>query len=151
MIVCGLFFILFWFDFWCLTPLSAIFQLYHGYLWSFWIEANMHSVFIVCLYLCYRLKSNYQEGEGLDPNYRLNTTTCLCLSQVRTWIVNIIHRGVSYVPRFNGEVTLLFICEYNKILTPPLISEYNIIKIVCLHRIITRGWACQICAFPIQL
>lgn len=32
-------------------------------------------IFIFCLYLCCRRRSNYQEGEGWDPIIRFNTAT----------------------------------------------------------------------------
>ena len=55
---------------------------------SFWVEANCAG-FLYC-----RWRFSYQEGRRWDPINRFNPTTLLCLSQTRTWITNVLCRGI---------------------------------------------------------
>ena len=40
-------------------------------------------------------------GQGFDPIYRFNHTKFVCLSQVRTWISNVICRGFCVLSEFS--------------------------------------------------
>jgi hypothetical protein len=50
-------------------------------------------VFVVSLYLYFRWRLNYQDGNW-DPIYCAKHVACLCLSQARTWIYKTICRGL---------------------------------------------------------
>jgi len=47
----------------------------------FLVEVNLCRIFIVCLYLYFSWRSNYQEEEGWNTIIRFNPATFLCLSQ----------------------------------------------------------------------
>jgi len=54
--------------------------------WSFWVESNMSSFVLVCLFLYCRWRSNYQRGVG--SSYWFNPATSLCLSKARILNLN---------------------------------------------------------------
>jgi hypothetical protein len=56
--------------------------------------------FIINLYLYCRWRTNYQEEQGWDPMNQFKTVTFLCLSRTRTWISNVIYRGLFYFQWF---------------------------------------------------
>ena len=71
--------------------------------WSFCVETNLcRFVFIVCLYLYNRWRSNYQSEKGAYgiSLIGLNPVIFLCLSQVRIWISNAICRGLFDIKLF---------------------------------------------------
>lgn len=54
-------------------------------MWSFGWKRIFN--FLLIVNIC-RWRYHYQEGKDLDSINRFNQATCLCLSQVRTWISN---------------------------------------------------------------
>jgi len=56
-------------------------------MWSFWVVANLCKICIVCLYKFDRLRFNYHEGIVIP------LTICVCLSQARTLISNVVCHG----------------------------------------------------------
>ena len=52
---------------------------------------------IVYLYLYCRWRSIYEKREGGDPINKFNLATAFCMSHTRTWIFNIICRGLYYM------------------------------------------------------
>ena len=47
-------------------------------MWSFWVESNLCKFCIVYWYLCYRLRSNYQQGKATIPTHLIPHHFCAC-------------------------------------------------------------------------
>jgi len=83
-------------------------------MWSFLMEVNLWSFLIVCLYMDCGWRSNHG-GEGLDPIKLFNPSTCLCLSQARTWISNAIIMSCTFCIQWFEVISgcLLCCCWWN--------------------------------------
>ena len=81
-------------------------------MWSFCVEANLFRsscrLFIYVLLLEIQLSRGY----GWDPINQFNHATCLCLSQIRTWIYNVNCCGfLCSLNRWEMIVRLLILVE----------------------------------------
>jgi len=61
------------------------------------------------VYIYISLEIQLSRGEGWDPINWLNPVTFLCLSQARTWISNIIFRGLFLFNDLRWEVIVRFV------------------------------------------
>jgi uncharacterized membrane protein YozB (DUF420 family) len=57
-------------------------------MWSFSVKATLF-VFLLVVYVCIAVGDPFSKKGGLDPIYRFNLATCVCLSQTRVWISNV--------------------------------------------------------------
>ena len=93
--------------------------LYFWYLQTFLVSVSYLGCFYVHLHskvrgyywFCYHHCSNPELGEG-GPINRFNPTAFLCLSQVRTWIYNIICHGLFSVQwvKMRGDCSFCWYC-----------------------------------------
>jgi hypothetical protein len=69
------------------------------------VEANIYRFAIVCLYVS-RLEIHLSGGESWDHINQFNPVTLVYLSQVRTWICNVICCGLFM---FNESMSVVFV------------------------------------------
>jgi hypothetical protein len=63
--------------------------------------------FISLVYICIVLEIQFPRVEGWVPIIRFNTDTCLCLTQGRTWIFNVLCRGLSCVQWIQSRLKMM--------------------------------------------